>query len=158
MKEGVPQHQPVPQPCQPAIMLSHTRHSPKRSQQPTSMLPCSPALSPIMGRCLSPQNAQTVTPGRHCTELLVAPWLARLQLHDCCQDPRMQMMLAVQQVPPPAQPTPMPSTCQMECNGLKSSQQPTSRLPSSHALSPSHHGKMFVLTKCSDSDTGPPPH
>ena len=31
----------------------------------------SPALSPLMGRCLSSRNARTVTPGRHCNHLPV---------------------------------------------------------------------------------------
>ena len=74
-RESVPQHQYAPHARQHAAGPSQANN-----KQPASMRTCSPALSPIMGRRLSSRNAQrTVTPGCHCTQLLVAPWLTRLQ-------------------------------------------------------------------------------
>ena len=101
-RESVPQHQyPMP-----GSMLPH--QAKQANNQTASMHTSSPALSPIMGRCLSSQNAQTVTPGRHRTQLLVA-----LGSQDCSQPPSSVIADKThdaQQATPPTQPNNPPST------------------------------------------------
>ena len=102
-RESVPQHQyPMPGSMPPDQAKPTTK-------QPASMHTCSPVMSPTMGRCLSSRNAQTVTPGRHHTQLLVAPWLTRLQPASALPT---RLIMPDSDSPHPAKQTttPMPST------------------------------------------------
>ena len=55
-------------------------------------------------------------------------------------------------------PTPIRTPCQAACRRTKPSQQQTASQHAHLLTCPvTHNGKAFVVTKCSDSDTGPPP-
>ena len=71
---GAPQDQPIPHASHHAA--NHTQPQAKlTTNQHAPLLTCPVTHNRRPGRCLSSQNAQTVTPGRHHTQLLVAPWL-----------------------------------------------------------------------------------
>ena len=175
-----------------AHRLSTTRHAHSQPQARPTMLTCSPALSPIMGRCLSSRNAQTATPGRHRTQLLVAPWLAckiavtflaywlpttashpaptannqpaatlsltnqLVTAHQSKQQPVHHVSLGSKRESVP-QHQYAPHARQHAAGPSQANNQTASQHAHLLTCPVTHNGKAFVVTKCSDSDTGPPP-
>ena len=174
---GAPQDQPIPHASHHAA--NHTQPQAKlTTNQHAPLLTCPVTHNRRPGRCLSSQNAQTVTPGRHHTQLLVAPWLqeGRLHLHDCYQDPGLtdnnqpapgnQPFTGWQQVqdergrpPTPASTPAMPASHHAVTHTAQPQTKPTTNQHAPLLTCPvTHNGKVFVATKCPDSDTRPPLH
>ena len=172
---GAPQDQPIPHASHHAA--NHTQPQAKlTTNQHAPLLTC-PVTHNRKVFVITKCSDSDTRPPPH--SVASGPLVARLQLHDCHQDPGLtdnnqpaclspgnQPFTGWQQVqdergrpPTPASTPAMPASHHAVTHTAQPQTKPTTNQHAPLLTCPvTHNGKVFVATKCPDSDTRPPLH